>query len=88
MGRVLILFCIFVKQPLTSNSAYPVASLGYAGWMLRHWGYKPVYIFGLCTYAIGALMMYVLTPSPLPPFPPPDLSHHKHHFTPPPPTSS
>jgi MFS transporter, FHS family, L-fucose permease len=26
--------------------------------MLRHWGYKPVFIFGLCTYAIGALMMW------------------------------
>lgn len=38
--------------------AYPLASLGYANWMLRHWGYKSVFIFGLCLYGIGALMMW------------------------------
>lgn len=41
--------------------AYPLASLGYAGWMLRHWGFKPVFIFGLCLYAIGAFMMWPAT---------------------------
>lgn len=38
--------------------AYPLASLGYANWILRHFGYKAVFIFGLCTYAVGALMMW------------------------------
>ncbi|KAI5309942.1 hypothetical protein KEM55_002078, partial [Ascosphaera atra] len=38
--------------------AYPLASLGYANWMLRKWGYKPVFIFGLCLYGIGALCMW------------------------------
>ncbi|KEF61792.1 MFS transporter, FHS family, L-fucose permease [Exophiala aquamarina CBS 119918] len=38
--------------------AYPLASLGYANWILRHWGYKSVFIFGLCLYGIGALMMW------------------------------
>ncbi|PGH04428.1 hypothetical protein AJ79_07085 [Helicocarpus griseus UAMH5409] len=38
--------------------AYPVASLGYANWMLRHWGYKSVFILGLCLYGIGALCMW------------------------------
>ncbi|KAK2806889.1 hypothetical protein FQN51_005689 [Onygenales sp. PD_10] len=38
--------------------AYPLASLGYANWMLRHYGYKSVFIFGLCLYGIGALCMW------------------------------
>ena len=25
--------------------------------MLRHWGYKSVFIFGLCVFGVGALMM-------------------------------
>ncbi|KAK2788317.1 hypothetical protein FQN53_003851 [Emmonsiellopsis sp. PD_33] len=37
--------------------AYPLASLGYANWMLRHYGYKSVFIFGLCLYGIGALWL-------------------------------
>ncbi|KAJ5084364.1 hypothetical protein NUU61_008943 [Penicillium alfredii] len=36
----------------------PLASLGYANWMLRHWGYKTVFIFGLVLYGIGALCMW------------------------------
>ncbi|KAK4968709.1 hypothetical protein LTR28_001720 [Elasticomyces elasticus] len=32
--------------------AYPLASLGHANWILRHYGYKPVFIWGLCLYAI------------------------------------
>ncbi|EEQ34404.1 L-fucose permease Glucose/galactose transporter [Microsporum canis CBS 113480] len=38
--------------------AYPLASLGYANWMLRKWGYKSVFIMGLCLYGIGALCMW------------------------------
>ncbi|KAJ5550647.1 Major facilitator superfamily domain general substrate transporter [Penicillium sp. DV-2018c] len=38
--------------------AYPLASLGYANWILRHFGYKAVFIFGLCLYGIGALCMW------------------------------
>jgi MFS transporter, FHS family, L-fucose permease len=41
-----------------TSSAYPLASLGYANWMLRHWGYKSVFIMGLCLYGIGALIMW------------------------------
>ena len=26
--------------------------------MLRHYGYKPVFIFGLCLYGVGALLMW------------------------------
>lgn len=43
---------------LTAVSAYPVASLGYANWILRHYGYKTVFIFGLTLYGIGALCMW------------------------------
>jgi MFS transporter, FHS family, L-fucose permease len=35
-----------------------LASLGYANWMLRRWGYKVVFILGLVLYGIGALLMY------------------------------
>ncbi|KAJ0420638.1 major facilitator superfamily domain-containing protein [Aspergillus carlsbadensis] len=38
--------------------AYPLASLGYANWLLRHYGYKTVFIFGLILYGIGALCMW------------------------------
>ncbi|KAK4955465.1 hypothetical protein LTR66_013427 [Elasticomyces elasticus] len=38
--------------------AYPLASLGHANWILRHYGYKPVFIWGLCLYAIGALVAW------------------------------
>ncbi|EZF92855.1 hypothetical protein H113_06304 [Trichophyton rubrum MR1459] len=38
--------------------AYPLASLGYANWMLRNWGYKSVFILGLSLYGIGALCMW------------------------------
>ncbi|PYH46085.1 putative l-fucose permease [Aspergillus saccharolyticus JOP 1030-1] len=38
--------------------AYPLASLGYANYMLRHYGYKIVFIFGLTLYGIGALCMW------------------------------
>ncbi|KAG2418487.1 hypothetical protein HFD88_001588 [Aspergillus terreus] len=38
--------------------AYPLASLGYANYMLRHFGYKSVFIFGLVLYGIGALCMW------------------------------
>lgn len=39
-------------------SAYPLASMGYANYMLRHYGYKSVFIFGLTLYGIGALCMW------------------------------
>ncbi|KAL1987652.1 hypothetical protein VTN96DRAFT_2893 [Rasamsonia emersonii] len=38
--------------------AYPLASLGYANWILRRFGYKTVFIFGLTVYGIGALCMW------------------------------
>ncbi|KAJ9267330.1 hypothetical protein DTO195F2_563 [Paecilomyces variotii] len=38
--------------------AYPLASLGYANFILRRFGYKAVFIFGLCLYGIGALCMW------------------------------
>lgn len=37
-------------------SAYPLASLGHAAWILRHYSYKAVFIWGLCLYAVGALI--------------------------------
>ncbi|KAL8937592.1 MAG: hypothetical protein Q9216_004350 [Gyalolechia sp. 2 TL-2023] len=33
--------------------AYPLASLGHANWILRHYGYKAVFIWGLCLYVCG-----------------------------------
>ncbi|KAH0594751.1 hypothetical protein MHUMG1_07585 [Metarhizium humberi] len=30
--------------------AYPLASLGHAAWILRHFGYRAVFIWGLCLY--------------------------------------
>lgn len=38
--------------------AYPLASLGHANWILRHYGYKPVFIWGLLLYGIGALIAW------------------------------
>lgn len=36
--------------------AYPIASLGHAAWILRHYGYRAVFIWGLCLYGLGALL--------------------------------
>ncbi|KAI5359688.1 Putative MFS transporter superfamily [Septoria linicola] len=33
--------------------AYPLASLGHANWILRHYGYKAVFIWGLVLYGVG-----------------------------------
>ena len=38
--------------------AYPLASLGHANWLLRHFGYKVVFMWGLCLYAVGALVAW------------------------------
>ncbi len=40
---------------LRYNRAYPLASIGHAAWILRHYGYRAVFIWGLCLYGIGAL---------------------------------
>ncbi|PHH70094.1 hypothetical protein CDD80_6233 [Ophiocordyceps camponoti-rufipedis] len=36
--------------------AYPLASVGHAAWILRYFGYRAVFIWGLCLYALGALL--------------------------------
>ncbi|UNI24778.1 hypothetical protein JDV02_010502 [Purpureocillium takamizusanense] len=36
--------------------AYPLASIGHAAWILRHYGYRAVFIWGLCLYALGAIL--------------------------------
>ncbi|KAL4864268.1 hypothetical protein BDV12DRAFT_189079 [Aspergillus spectabilis] len=36
--------------------AYPLASIGHAAWILRHYGYRAVYIWGLFLYGLGALL--------------------------------
>ncbi|KAK2595078.1 hypothetical protein QQS21_007209 [Conoideocrella luteorostrata] len=36
--------------------AYPIASIGHAAWILRHFGYRAVFIWGLCLYAVGGLL--------------------------------
>lgn len=36
--------------------AYPLASIGHAAWILRHFGYRAVFIWGLFLYALGALL--------------------------------
>ncbi|RYO95994.1 hypothetical protein DL765_011732 [Monosporascus sp. GIB2] len=33
--------------------AYPLASLGHANWILRHYGYRATFIWGLCLYVCG-----------------------------------
>ncbi|KAI1214376.1 MFS general substrate transporter [Annulohypoxylon truncatum] len=38
--------------------AYPLASLGHANWILRHYGYRATFIWGLCLYGIGALVAF------------------------------
>ncbi|KAI7166450.1 MFS general substrate transporter [Hortaea werneckii] len=38
--------------------AYPLASLGHANWILRHYGFKLVFIWGLCLYGIGSLVAW------------------------------
>lgn len=38
--------------------AYPLASLGHANWILRHYGFKLVFIWGLSLYAVGALVAW------------------------------
>jgi fucose permease len=38
--------------------AYPLASLGHANWLLRHWGYKATFIWGLTLYGIGSLIAW------------------------------
>ncbi|KAL8835567.1 MAG: hypothetical protein Q9176_006844 [Flavoplaca citrina] len=38
--------------------AYPLASLGHANWILRHFGYKAVFIWGLCLYGVGSLIAW------------------------------
>ncbi|CAN8104149.1 unnamed protein product [Discula destructiva] len=36
--------------------AYPIASLGHAAWILRHYSYRAVFIWGLFLYGVGALL--------------------------------
>ncbi|KAK4107264.1 MFS general substrate transporter [Canariomyces notabilis] len=36
--------------------AYPLASLGHAAWILRHFSYRAVFIWGLFLYGLGALL--------------------------------
>ncbi|KIY52035.1 MFS general substrate transporter [Fistulina hepatica ATCC 64428] len=38
--------------------AYPLASLGYGNWVLRHYGFRAVFIMGLIFYGIGAFLMW------------------------------
>lgn len=38
--------------------AYPLASLGHAAWILRKFGYRAVFIWGLVLYAIGAVVAF------------------------------
>ncbi|RYP05578.1 hypothetical protein DL764_003691 [Monosporascus ibericus] len=33
--------------------AYPLASLGHANWILRHYGYRATFMWGLCLYVCG-----------------------------------
>lgn len=44
------------SDELTSISAYPLASIGHAAWLLRHYGYRATFIWGLLLYAVGALL--------------------------------
>ncbi|KAH7156739.1 glucose/galactose transporter [Dactylonectria macrodidyma] len=36
--------------------AYPLASLGHAAWILRHWGYKATFVWGLFLYGLGSIV--------------------------------
>ncbi|KAH8833336.1 major facilitator superfamily domain-containing protein [Flagelloscypha sp. PMI_526] len=38
--------------------AYPFASLTFAGWVLRHFGYRATFMLGLILYGVGALMFW------------------------------
>ena len=38
--------------------AYPLASLGHANFILRRFGFKPCFIWGLCIYGIGCLVTW------------------------------
>ncbi|KAI5799126.1 major facilitator superfamily domain-containing protein [Peziza echinospora] len=38
--------------------AYPVASLTFAGFVLRRYGYKATFIMGLCLFGVGALLFW------------------------------
>ncbi|KAI1426268.1 glucose/galactose transporter [Xylaria sp. FL1777] len=36
--------------------AYPLASLGHANWILRHYGYRATFMWGLFLYGVGAFI--------------------------------
>jgi len=38
--------------------AYFVGPLTYSGWIVRRFGYRWAFIFGLCVYGVGALMFW------------------------------
>lgn len=48
--------CRLILTCLTG--AYPLASLGHANWILRNFGYKAVFIWGLCLYGLGSLIAW------------------------------
>ncbi|KJZ73115.1 hypothetical protein HIM_07499 [Hirsutella minnesotensis 3608] len=45
-----------MNRRLTVSRAYPLASVGHAAWILRHYGYRAAFIWGLSLYALGALL--------------------------------
>ena len=47
-----------INTPPAYFGAYPLASLGYGNWVLRHYGYRATFIMGLVLYGIGAFMMW------------------------------
>jgi FHS family L-fucose permease-like MFS transporter len=38
--------------------AYFIGPLTYSGWIVRRFGYRWAFIFGLCVYGLGALMFW------------------------------
>lgn len=38
--------------------AYFIGPLTYSGWIVRRFGYRWTFIFGLCLYGVGALMFW------------------------------
>jgi FHS family L-fucose permease-like MFS transporter len=38
--------------------AYFIGPLTYSGWIVRKFGYRWAFIFGLCVYGVGALMFW------------------------------
>ncbi|ORY60054.1 L-fucose-proton symporter [Pseudomassariella vexata] len=38
--------------------AYPLAALGHANWILRHYGYRATFIWGLFLYGVGSLIAW------------------------------